>query len=376
MYSDPLLNKALSLTRRGRYDEAIKSLEIEVVRYRDSFRYCYILGIACLYAGDFGGASDYFKRARDLKMRDPGTLLAMAVLFLRRGEADRALDLYLEVQDLDKGNRIVRRALRVIRKYSGTEVFSAWLELGKLPSLYPPIPRPALSGKRLLPAAAIVVLAGLVLGGVFLFQSKIRSSFTRGPERSGLGSSVLEQAEKADPVEIGGAYRYILKPAEVLSTYEEARTRFNQHRDEAAKVALNRLIASNASSAIKNKARILLSYTEKPGFDTLSKKDRFTWTEVSKDPFLYRDCYVLWRGSAANIETFPESISFDFLVGYDTRKTMDGIVQVTLRDPDQFRALNSEQPLEVLGRVIPLPGTEKELFILEGAAIHQAVTLE
>jgi tetratricopeptide (TPR) repeat protein len=365
MKLDPILTRAARLARRRKYGEAIDTLLPEVVRYHDSFRYHYIMGACCLHSGDFSGAFDYFKRARDIKMRDPLVLLGLAALFLRRGQTDRALDLYLEVQDLDRNNSTVRRALGVIRKYSGEDL-SDWVDSGKLPRLYPPLPRAAPSWNRIILLLAGFLAAFIIAGGIVAGDR----AANRSP-RNGLELSVLEREERNNPVETGGSYRYILSRKQVLDAYAEGRKRFAEGRDEAAKLALNRVLESNASEPVKNKARLLLSYTEPPGFDTL--KDRYSYQEVRADPFLYRDCYVLWRGMAANVEQLDQGVLLDFLVGYDTRTTLLGTVPVRFA---VSVAVDPERPLEILGRIIPEVSAGQEHIRLEGIAVHQAASLE
>jgi len=356
MVNDTILKKAIFLSKRKKLDESIKMLEAEVFRYQDSYDYYYILGTSCLYAGDFGGAFTYFNRAKNIKFREPHTLLGMAVLFLRRGETDKALDLYLDVEDIDPANRIAKRALRVIRKYGGTEALDAWFNSGKIHSLYPPLPKTMISVKSfIIPGIVIAASLGIFIG---IRQAPV---FMRG----GLEESVLEKAERDNPVEMGGVYRYILTSGEVLSHYNQARKFFNEFRDEAAKRELNRILESNASEAVKNKARLLRGYTSAPDF-AAPPKDRFSYAEVKADPLLYRDCHVLWRGSAANVRVGADTVSFDLLVGYDTRTVMEGSVSVELNSPVE---INTIQPLEVLGRVVPL-GTDK--FMIAGTGIHQS----
>ncbi|MDR2210436.1 MAG: tetratricopeptide repeat protein [Spirochaetaceae bacterium] len=359
MAGDPVLRKAIILARRRKYDSAIKILEAEVFRYQDSFNYYYTLGISCLYAGDFGGAFTYFNKAKNIKMRDPHTLLALGVLFLRRGETDRALDLYLDVQDLDPANSISKRALAVIRRHGGTDSLETWLEGGKLASLYPPLPRAGFSFNPL-PLGLFLGIAALGTG-IFLGIKKAPVIL-----RGGMEQSALEEEEKKNPVETGGTHRYILTQDQVISYYANARSLFNLYRDEAAKRELNRILESNASAAVKNKARLLMGYTATPGFDTL--KDRFSYGEVSREPVLYQNCYVLWRGMAANLESGPDKTTFDFLIGYDTRQIMEGVVPVELHFP---AGINSAEPLEVLGQIILLPEGDGK-FKLEAVALHQA----
>jgi tetratricopeptide (TPR) repeat protein len=337
------------------------------------FIYYYMLALAYLHTGVFNLAFTYFKLARDIKMREPAVLLGLAVLYLRRGETDRAVDFYLEVQEQEERNKIAHRALKVIRKYSGTEDLSAWIASGSIKKLFPP-PPPAPPSKRGLVILLGGLLVGLLIGGgVFLRVKGLRipvRTFFPKTEREGLMSSALEPTEREEPVQVGGSYRYILTRNQVFDTYEKARNLFNNYRDEAAKVALNRILESNASDTIKNKSRLLISYMEAPGFDTL--KDRFTYGEVYEDPVLYRDCHVIWRGMATNLEVLQNATSFNLLVGYDTRSTLEGIVPVTF---NFAVSVNPERPLEVLGRILPRTTEKGQDIFLEGVGLHQAGVL-
>jgi tetratricopeptide (TPR) repeat protein len=342
-------------------------LQPEVVRYHDSFNYYYILGSACLRAGDLGGAFTYYKRAREIKMLEPLVLLGLALHYLHRGDTGKAVDLYLEVLDLDPRNKIAKRGLQALRKHGGG--IQGWIDAGKTPRLFPPIPKPPLNPVRILVPAALclLVLTGGVLAKLGLFPlGKAAAS-----ERTGFSGIALEREDRETPVQIGGTYRYILTRSQVLELYETGRKLFTEYRDEAAKLSLNRLIESNASDPIKNKARLLISYMEVPGFDTL--KDRFSYAEVRQDPILYRDCYVVWQGMATNLSAGDTATAFDFLVGYDTRTKLEGIVKVNF---DFSVLLNLERPLEVLGRVVPVSTAAGEEGIrLEGIALHQASSL-
>jgi tetratricopeptide (TPR) repeat protein len=371
MKLDPTLTKAVRFLKRGNCGKTIQLLESEVLRYRDSFQYHYILASACLRAGDFGGALTYFKRAREIRVRDPLALTGLAALFLRRGETDRAVDFYLEVQDLDPSNRIAKKALKVIKKNAGNEKIAAWIDSGKLPRLYPPVPHLSLASNRLfLPLCALIVSAGVL---VLLVRLNVITPFTPKAEREGFAGTALEREEQDAPFQIDGSYRYVLTRDQVLDAYTAARKLFAAYRDEEAKVALNRILESNAPEGVKNKARLLFSYTKPPGFDTLSEGNSFTYAEVIKDPPLYRDCYVIWKGMAANLEILQNETVFTFLVGYDTRTTLEGQVPVVF---DSAIPVNPERPLKILARVVPVVNPAGIDIRLEGAAIQQTGLLQ
>jgi tetratricopeptide (TPR) repeat protein len=369
---DPILRKAIRQARRRNFEGAIKTLEVEGAnRYHGIFRYYYILAVSCLHINDFKGALEYFKLARKVKARDPLALLGMGVLYLRRGETAEALEYYLEVQDLDPKNRIAIRALGIIRKYGGQDRLSDWLESGELHKLYPPLPKLPFSPRYfLLPLAGLFVI--LTILGFLLVRFRVIDLPFR-ENRTGIAATVLDREDRERPVETGGSYRYILTRSQVLDIYDQALSLFTDKRDEAARYNLNRLLESNASEGIKNKCRLVISYLEPPGFDTFNRRDNFNYSDVIRDPFLYRDCHVIWRGMATNVENLPNRTAFDFLVGYETRRTMEGIVRVTF---EQAAAINPEKPLEVLGRIIPVSneGSPNAGFSIElqVVAIHQS----
>jgi hypothetical protein len=298
-------------------------------------------------------------------------MTGLAVLFLRRGETDRAVDFYLEVQDMDPNNKIAKRALKVIKKNGGPEKIAAWIDSGKLPKLYPPVPKLSLASNRIFLAVCILAAAGGIATGLIYF--KVITPFTPRAEREGFAAAALEREERDAPFQIDGSYRYILTRDQVLDAYGEARKLFAGYRDEEAKVVLNRILESNAPEGIKNKARLLFSYTTPPGFDTFAERDSFKYAEVMRDPSLYRDCYVIWTGMAANLEILQNSTVFTFLVGYDTRTTLEGQVPVEF---GSAIPVNPELPLKILARVVPTVNPAGIDIRLEGTAIQQSGLLQ
>jgi hypothetical protein len=294
-------------------------------------------------------------------------------LHLRRGDTQRAVDYYLEVQSLDEKNRTVKKALNVIRKYAGQQDnFSSWIESGKLPTLYPPIPAAGFSLRSLfIPVAAAAVL--LLCFGLLIQLNVIPNPHKKVNERQGSAAMYLDRDEKKEPVENGGNYRYILTRKEVLDSYDQALRLFTEYHDEKARININRILDSNASEGVKNKSRIILSYMVTPGFDTFKRDDNVSYNDVIKDPALYRNVHVIWRGMATNADTIENVTTFDFLVGYDTKRTLDGIVSVIF---NKATAVNTEKSLEVLGRIAPVSTERGADIYLEGVAIHQSGLLE
>ncbi|MCL2832983.1 MAG: tetratricopeptide repeat protein [Treponema sp.] len=367
MKPDPLI-RANILARRLRYEEAIRILEAEEDRYYSSFTYYYLLGICYLRTRVYGKALTNFRKARDIKMREPLALLGLAALYLNKGNTDRAVDTYLEVLELDENNRIAAKALKIIRKFPGPENISNWLDSNRLHTIFPPFPKiPTAKGRPLkiiAAAAAVLVIAFGILaatGNIGFLQKNTRQTPV---------SLELLKDELNAPMQLEGSFRYVLTRDQINNLYNEARRLFASFHDETARVNLNKILESNGPDPVKNKARLLLSYLEVPGFDTL--RDRFTYaqvTGVTDDIILYRDCHIIWRGRVANLETAQNHTSFDLLVGYDTRTILEGTVRV---DFDFAVAVNPEKNVEVLGSIIPI-NTDKGLSIrVQGIALNQA----
>ena len=369
MKLDVILTKATRFARKGKYSEAIKTLEIEVNRYHGSFTYYYLLGVSYLYRNIPGMALEYLRLASKQNRRDPHALLGLAALYLNHGDTDKAVDLYLEVQSIDASNKIAKRALKIIRKNPAPEEISVWIDSGRLHTLFPPFPR-ADTARSTIAFGAFAVVAGLVLALGISFRAGLLFWPSDRDLRELPPGFELTSEERAMPLQAGGSYRFTLSAAQVLENYEEARRLFLEYRDDAARIRLNRILESNASTPIKNRARLLISYMEVPGFDTL--RDRFSFSQVLEDPFLFRDSHVIWRGMPTNLNIQHNATSFDLLVGYyDERRVLEGIVQVSY---DFAIPINLEFPVEILGRVIPVHG-ERGMRI-QGVAINQAGLLD
>ena len=370
MKLDPLLSKAALLAKRHKYEEALKILKDEEDRYSGFFKYYFLYAVICLHSGSFVEAHEYFHFARQLKMKDPSTLLGLALCCLREMKTARALDYYLDVQEADPKNKIAKRALAVIRKNSAPEALSEWMTRQRLEKLFPPIPGPLISPRTAINAVLILAAGFVLVFGILTAINVLPNPFKTNSGRQ-TSEFVLSGEERNEAVELGGSYMYILTRDQAISLYDRALSLFTEYRDEEAKTNLNRLLESNASEVLRNKSLRLLSFMEVPGFDTFKRNFNPSFSDVKNEPVIYRDVHVIWRGMATNVEVTDEHTRFDFLVGYDTRTTLEGIVQVTFYSPV---SINSERPLEVLGR-IKLASSNQDI-VLEGVAIFQSGRLE
>jgi tetratricopeptide (TPR) repeat protein len=369
---DTIVNKAVRLALKRKYIEAEKILEPEVLKYKESCAFYYTLGLCHLYAGNLSAAYDYLLGARKIKLLDPNVLLALGAIFIRRNETRKAISYYLDVQEIDPNNKIARKALALLKKYGGSDDLIAWVDSGKLRALYPKFPKVPLQIRNIVLFVFFIVAFSALLLGILAKTTSIKTPFdnilsSAALEREGMDEIKLEGADRAKPVETGGLYRNIFTEKQILAIYDKARILFNERRDNAARFELNKLFESNANETIKNKARILESYLEAPGFDNLT--DNYAYADVIKNPALYQGCFVKWRGMAVNLREGQTTTNFDLLVGYDTHVALEGAVPVRL---PFAAAISTEEPLEVLGKiVVDAAAGDKPAMTLAGSAVHQ-----
>ncbi|MCM1321114.1 MAG: tetratricopeptide repeat protein [Bacteroides sp.] len=389
-----VLDKAEWELNLRHFSKVLSLLEPRVMEYRESFRFFYTLGVACLYVGDIGGAESYFKRARQIHVNDPDLQLAYVALFLRRGETDRAVDYCLSILDECPTHRRAAWLLRFIRTKGDPETLFALSESGKIKKCYPVLGFP--------PQIKTAIMSVFICGFLCIAAVHVMPSLSSPPQlRADISALDLTAAEKHNPLEsdLGTQpYRYILTQKEAEAAYEEMKKLFQKYDDNGAQILVNRLLYSNAAASVKQKARLLMEYFSEPTFDSmLEKKTRqLSYQEVAADPFLYLDCWVVWSGRVANLKIASASdsdnssssdavlpppdtaeamlqqktvvsdapVECNFLVGYDTMQKIDGIVPLVVPSGMQ---IETERPLKILARI----GSRDGQCVLFAKSIYQ-----
>lgn len=348
------LEEAEALYRRRRWAELINLLEPMTNVYRDNARFSVLLGAAYLHKEDVGGAWSCFRRAQSLDYRDVDAAYGLAAVSIRRGETDKAVQLYVEMLERRPRDSKARYGLDLVRTAKNHERVASSRRLRRL---YPQPPH-RLGGLVVVALFALVAIAA-VKGGPLLLDL-IRNA---RPGRPGVASVVLSPEEAAVPVGSEGGFDIVLTEHEAVATFDRAKRLFAEYRDEAALVELNRLLLSNATRQVKAKAQMLAAYVREPSF--LSMPDRYGYADIAANPRLYEGVGVVWKGLPANVDGGTASATFDLLVGYHDKRKLEGIVQVRAAF-----ALNltPEAAIEVLARVRCLDGKK---FYLECLAVHE-----
>ncbi len=351
-----VLTRARLLFRRRRFAQAIRLLESQVFRYRNNAEFYALLGSACLQTGDFGGAESYLRRAEQLKEEDATTHLGLAAIAFKRGQTEEALNSWLKVLDLDPGNKKARKALSALRKdvnWEGEVVNAGAI---KIRQLLPAVPLSPWAWAA--PLMLICLVAILTAGYLFLLP---RIAPRREP-RPGVEQVVLSSDR---PLVEESSEQQILpgmSEKQIAETFQRIKEHLLDYRDNLAIREINRLLRSNASVYVKEKARLMKTFIQDPDFSTV--KDPFPYPEVRSDPGLYADCYVTWRGKIANVRIDENQITFDLLVGYEDETELLGLVPVSL---DFGAKIENGDGVEVLGKVL----VDTQQLRLQGISLHR-----
>ncbi|MBO5400974.1 MAG: hypothetical protein J6A14_03970 [Spirochaetaceae bacterium] len=358
MQKTDILAQAEKAFRARNFSKVISLLEPQIIEYKENFRFYYLLGVSCMYRNDFGGAESYLSRARRIKLNSSDLMVAQAALFLRRGDIPRAVEYYLEVLEYAPNNKTAKKALKYIRNNSAEEKVQSATFSKNIMKFFP-----STGLHPLVPVFSIIVVCVLVFG-VF-FATNYKRILGLNGTRADLSAFVLSVDEKSHPLEMDLSttnYRYILSSTEVAKLYGEAQTLFQQGKDNAVQININKLLNSNASTAIKYKANLLLEYLEEPSFDNFS--NTFSYEDLKQDPYLYQNCWIILSGRISNVNITENVYFCDLLVGYEDMKKLDGIVPMEISQPI---TIDATQGIKVLGKIVLRDGK----VALEVKSIYQ-----
>ena len=357
---------ALSIVLQGKkllahkkYHEVVRLLEPHVLEYRDSFAFHFYVGLAYLNLGEMASAKDYFSTAKKLKPNDPDLMAAIAAMSLRRQDTGKAVEYYLRILDIRPSYELAKKGLSCIRKYNSAEDLGDFIRTGKIKALYPK-PNIMEFYVRYVKLAIVLFCFAIVLGvSIPFLMSKFKVQ-----KREDITSLALDSTEKKKAIDMEGVFRDVLTHSDVILAYNKAQDYFQNFQDNLAQVEINKILNSNATFSIQQKALNLQSRLKEPRFDEI--KDIFSYSEVEKKSYLYNGCYVIWKGMPTNVQKTAESTSFDLLVGYDTKTSLEGTVSVFCNFVSN---IDVEKAISVLAQIKIL---ENDKITLRGITIHQS----
>lgn len=353
--------QAWGLYKQGRFAAALESLEPKIFQHREDPAFFRILGLCCLRQGDWKGGETYLQRSRQLDDQVHRDVLAgLMVVAARRRDYGQAVKIGLEILDKDPEDKVAKRALARLRVALSSdggagldkETLGQWLPAYR--KVHPEVRRwTLLIGLSVVGLAAV---AGGVVWGLSLVHGLTAPVESRkGPSAQGL------TLNWNDSVQVGSGFAVTLTPDEVKQAWDQAQKAFQDYHDSRARYQINRLLLSNASAPVKERARELIPYLHDPDF--ARPDDTSSYQEVRTAPVLYEGCTVRWTGVLTNLVAGDKKITFDLLLGYQNGQVVEGIVPVELT----FAALlKNSQVVEVLGRILLRDGQ----WLVQGTSLR------
>lgn len=324
-------------------------LEPEILGFRKSFTFYYLLGMSSLQLDLLDNAFSYLKSAfLNNEDQNREVILAYGAVLLRIGKRQEGLRLLLDLiqnpQTADSAEAKKAKKMLNLLRYKGQN--DDYIEvLTRAPkSWYLPRPFPFLTLMWASLGALVLISAGVAL----FFGVKAVQNRPPKPSRSNMAvvqllpDQVLSDYSKPD-------FQYTLSDREIAAAFQRAKKHLLHFEDNACRVEINRLLHSNASLDVKQKCAVFARELTRPEMKDF--KGSFSYEEVAKDPLLYDHCYVKWQGRVSNVEVVHDNqIQFDFLVGYQDRKIIDGIVPASL---DHAYLFDETFAYELLARIVP-----------------------
>lgn len=356
--TDDVLRRAERLFSRRRFAEAIRILEPQIYRFRESFDFYHLLGRSCIRTGDIAGAYSYLRRAEQLRPGDAGVLQLMAAIYHRRGERERALETYLEVLEASPGDRWARRGLDQLQHEFRDDAGAGGRRGGgqvAIDRLLPPLPFRVPAWLWI--AAAAMFASVAVLAGIRLLGQPAEEA----DARPGLAEVQLPGPDPEFVVAGARAGPFTLTDAEVEEAFDSAKRLLGAYRENEARIEMNRILLSNATEAVKTRVRRLDAFFTVPDFSTIGES--LSLTEVIAAPRLHEGVYVAWPGLVANVAVGETAITFDLLVGYHRREVLEGRVRVVV---PFAHLIDNGEPFEVLGRV----AVSEAGLVLNAVSLH------
>ncbi len=333
------LKKSLKYYKYGNYPKVIRLLEPDVFSYRENDRYYYLLGSSCLFTGDYSGANSYLRRSLQINPVNTDTMLSLAVIHLKRGSSKEAIQIWLDVLDKHPENRFAKRGLNLLKKSGVPDGFSDQFIKKNMNSLIPG--RGMVLLNRIFRIFLVILLAFLIISALSFLSYK--SYFYIKNKNSQIPEITLKNTDK---IVSTGNFELDLSEKEIIRSFDRARESFIDNNTNETQIEINRIINSNASEGVKDKTRLLESYLEKPDFRYF--KNTISYREVVEKPFLFNNCYIKWKGKITNIKVMEKNLEFDFLIGYEDGRILEGIIGV---DVDFPILLEEDFSYEIIGQL-------------------------
>lgn len=368
-----LLGEANSLFIQKKYSRVISLLEPRITLYRGSFKFFYLLGMSSIYQHSWDLAYSYIKSAYYINNTHIPTSTSYALLLIRNGQRLEGIQILLDILQNEKnrhkkGYALAKRSLEMIKNCGNKTDICVVLDQARAGKYFPAPP------VNYYPIIGVSVTAVVAITTLLLTLNLSAFKFVSTNTKSGSGykkqkeSVAKNEHQEIVPIQKQGSreelnkilinanetyfdystqFEIILSESEIDLTFKAAKEYLKSYQDNYAQKEINQLLLSNASFSIKQKA-LVMGRMVLPPKDMRNFNLSFSFQEIHQFPQLYQNCYIKWQGRISDLVVTTKEISFNFLVGYQDKKMVEGIVPCRM----EFEAiLNEDYAYEILACV-------------------------
>jgi len=270
----------------------------------------------------------------------------LAYIYSRHNEREKAISTWCKALDINRNNKIAKTCLEYIRvnakeiNFSDDEFFEKNL------------PKPPF----LIPLKFIfrffIILTILSVAGIFSYKfvpQFIKENFGKNlKSRKELNKVFLPDYNPnllEKPKEEGNKFSFSEK--EIKEKFNLIKTYIFDEKAVEAQININQIKLSNASGIVKAKVDMLGSFINQPDYATF--KNVVTFNDFIKDKKLYDKVYISWEGRVVNHSLYKDKIAFDFVIGNETKGTIDAIIPVVF---NKAIIVDNNQKVKVFGQIV------------------------
>lgn len=347
-----LIREAYLSYKRKKYSDSIALLQrLSSSTSNDPYP-GFLLAVQYLMTDQFGKVQPLLRKIR---LGNPDYLPFVELelfLILKSAESrELAFSAYLDALQKYPADTMIRKGVRLLREPAD---FIALQKKTKIHDLVK-VPAPGRIRTRYTGKAAVavnerkrarnikrytawftVIIAVLAIAGIMVFFTDFsirrylpfekRGKHT-GKTVSDIDLIVLDKSRYGliERINKTKAHVFYYSSDDVLRDFNDARYRIKEGGYNDALLLVNKLLNSNASPGVKERANFLKRFIR-------DQEDReysgITFGEIVKKPYLYEGILVSWEGRIANLKRRDGKLVFSLMVGYKNHDVFSGIADV------------------------------------------------
>jgi len=334
-----------------------------------------LLAVQYLLTDRFDLVNPILKRMRYSNPDYPPFVQLELFIFLKAAvDRDSALSMYLDALRRFPADSYIRRGVKRLREEKDFPGYQKRVSLRELVRVTAPrkhtsrraggVQGGSFRRWRNIALAMVLVSAAatlVLLAGYKYFRQDGNGSGSVGGGVSDIDMIVLDKS-RYGLVETINRQRepvFYYSSDEVLKDFNEVRSLLKQEKHNEALKLVNRLLHSNATPGVKERAGFLKRFILDNDERAVSA---VTYRELAREPYLYEGMLVSWRGRVANVKRKQGRLTFTLMVEYREHDVFSGIADVY--GEREFSGIENGNILTVEALYVASQGKDGRAYLL------------